>query len=173
MNSILNSKNILDKLTGAHDLSHINRVLENARKLHKVYGGNWKIIEAAVSLHEITKKNPEESKQYLPDFPEQEIKEVIYCIQSHDQYNEDISTIEAKIMQDSDILDMLGATGIARGFMNAGKRELDLSVAKDEYKKKRLAVYDALILPESKKMAEMKIAFTRLFFETIEKELTS
>ena len=66
---------------------------------------------------------------------------------------------------------MLGAIGIARGFMSAGEKGLDLIKAKGEYKNKRINIYSKLNLKESKRIADKKFKFTKLFFRTIDKEM--
>lgn len=66
---------------------------------------------------------------------------------------------------------MLGAVGIARGFMASGEKELNLTDAKNEYKRKRFLVMEHLNLEESKKIAKERSAFTKLFFKTIEEEM--
>ena len=164
-------KLLREKLHGAHDYSHIERVLNHGKKINAVYKGNWKIIEAALLLHEITKNDLESIKMYLPEFTKPEIEGVTYCISKHYNFVDKPTTLEGKIVQDSDILDMLGATGIARGFMASGEKGLGLTQAKDEYKNKRLMVIDQLNLDESKKLALKKIEFTKLFFSTIDEEI--
>lgn len=160
------------KLKGSHDYSHVERMLKYAKILNSKYSGNWKVIEAAILLHEITKNNPESSKRFLNGFSNDEIKNVIHCVNTHYWFKRNMpNTIEAKIVQDCDSLDMLGAIGIARGFMSAGEKDLDLTRAKTEYKGKRLKVYSKLNLKESKKIANKKFEFTKLFFNTIDKEM--
>ncbi|HVF69047.1 MAG TPA: hypothetical protein VNA13_00630 [Xanthomonadales bacterium] len=160
-----------EKLHGAHDYSHIERILKYGQKINAVHKGNWKIIEAALLLHEITKNDLSSIKEYLSDFTDEEIAEVTYCIARHYDFVDKPTSLEGKIVQDCDILDMLGAVGIARGFVASGEKGLNLVEAKDEYKKKRLMVIDQLNLDESKKMAEDKSKFTILFFDTIEGEI--
>ena len=158
-------------LAGSHDFSHIERVLRYAKKIHDVHNGNWKIIEAALAIHELTKENLETVRNYLDGFSEDEIKQVVYCIEHHHDFVNKPETIEGKILQDADIIDMLGAIGIARGFMSSGERKLSLVDGKNEYKKKRLALMDCLNLEESRRIATERYEFTKLFFETIDKEL--
>jgi uncharacterized protein len=164
-------KQIKEKLHGAHDYSHIERVLDHAKMIHAVHKGNWKIIEATLLLHELTKNNLQSINEYLPNFSQQEIDEVTYCISRHYDFVNKPVTLEGKIVQDCDILDMLGAVGIARGFMASGEKGIDLPEGKNEYKKKRLFVLTQLNLDESKKLARKKSAFTKLFFKTIEEEM--
>jgi uncharacterized protein len=160
------------KLKGSHDYSHAQRLLKYGKKLNSIYKSNWKVIEASLLLHEFTKDNPEGARELLKDFSEEEIKNVIHCIDAH-YWARKIKpkTIEATIVQDCDSLDMLGAIGIARGFMGGGEKGLDLIEAKKEYKKKRLVVYGKLNLAGSKKMANKRFQFTKLFFKTIDEEI--
>ena len=165
-------KIIKEDLKGSHDYSHIMRTLKYARILNRKYNGNWKVIEASILLHEITKNKPENSKIFLKEFSVEEINNVIHCIETHYCLsNKKPTTIESKIVRDCDSLDMLGAIGIARGFMSAGEKGLNFTKAKNEYEKKRIKVFDKLILKESKKIGEKKIKFTKNFFKTINEEI--
>lgn len=161
-----------EKLKGSHDFSHAERMLKYARILNSKYNGNWKVIEASILLHEFMKHKPENSKKLLKGFSDEEIKNVIHCINTHYCLKKcKPKTIEAKIIQDCDTLDMLGAIGIARGFMSSGEKGLNLKEARNEYKNKRLSVYRKLNLKESKRIANKKFEFTNLFFKTIDKEI--
>jgi uncharacterized protein len=160
------------ELKGSHDYSHAQRMLKNGKELNSAYKGDWKVIEASILLHEFKKNNPDSAKELLNGFTNEEIGNVIHCIKTHYCLKGDKpETIEAKIVQDCDTLDMLGAIGIARGFMAAGEKGLGLAQAKEEYKNKRIGLYAKLNLEESKKIADKKFKFTKLFFETIDKEL--
>jgi uncharacterized protein len=161
-----------EKLKGSHDYSHVERMLKYAKILKSKYKGNWKVIEASILLHEFMKYKPESSKKFLKGFSDEEIKNVIHCISTHYCLKKrKPRTIEAKIVQDCDTLDMLGAIGIARGFMSSGEKSLDLKEARNEYKNKRLKVYSKLNLKESRKLANKKFEFTKLFFKNIDKEM--
>lgn len=160
------------ELKGSHDYSHVQRMLKNAKELNSAHKGNWKVIEASILLHEFKKSDPDSSKELLNGFTDGEIENVVHCIRTHYCLKKDKpKTMEAKIVQDCDTLDMLGAIGIARGFMAAGEKGLGLAEAKKEYKKKRIGLYAKLNLKESKRIADKKFKFTKLFFETIDKEI--
>ncbi len=130
-------------------------------------------FEAALLLHEITKNNLPSIKKYLPEFTNDEVEKVTYCIRHHYDFVDKPTTLEGKIVQDCDIIDMLGAVGVARGFMSSGERGLDLVEGKKEYKKKRLSVIDHLNLEESKKIAEERAELTKLFFKKIDEEMSA
>jgi uncharacterized protein len=164
-------KSIEKEPHGSHDESHIERVLRYGQQIQAVHKGNWKIIEAALKIHELTKNNLDSVASYLPDFSQEEIGEVTYCIEKHYDYVDKPTTLEGKIVQDCDILDMLGAVGIARAFMASGEKGLSLLDAEKQYREKRLMVIDQLNLEESKRLAKDRAEFTKLFFETIEGEL--
>jgi len=159
-------------LRGSHDYSHAQRLLKYGKNLNSLYKGNWKVIEASILLHEFTKDNPDGAREYLKNFSDEEIHNVIHCIDAHYWARKvKPKTIEAIIVQDCDSLDMLGAIGIARAFMAAGEKGLDLINGVKEYKKKRLVVYSKLNLEESKKIANKRFQFTKLFFKTIDEEI--
>lgn len=161
-----------EKLRGSHDYSHAQRLLKYGKKLNSFYKGSWKVIEASLLLHEFTKNDPNGAREFLKGFSEEEIKNVIHCIDAHYWARKvKPKTIEATIVQDCDSLDMLGAIGIARAFMAAGEKGLDLIKAEKEYKKKRLVVYSKLNLKESKKIANKRFQFTKHFFKTIDEEI--
>lgn len=160
------------ELRGSHDYSHVERCLNCAKELNSIHKGDWKVVEASILLHEFKKNNPDSAKELLKGFSDEETENVIHCISTHYCLKKDKpETIEAKIVQDCDTLDMLGAVGIARGFMAAGEKGLGLAEAKDEYKNKRIGLYDKLNLEESKKIADKKFEFTKLFFKTIDGEM--
>lgn len=87
---------IKDKLKGSHDPTHIERVLKYGQIINKVHKANWKIIEASIILHEITKNNPESSREYLKDFTDEEIEKIIYCIKKHHDFVDKPDSLEAK-----------------------------------------------------------------------------
>lgn len=114
----------------AHGLPHVRRVVETARRLTHGTDANLSVVVAAAWLHDcvIVAKNSDQRSQasrlsatravsFLKQsgFPQHWLANVEHAIQSH-SFSAGIApvTIEAKIVQDADRLDALGAIGIAR-----------------------------------------------------------
>jgi uncharacterized protein len=120
----------------AHDLLHLKRVVSIAKKLCEREKGNFSVVIPAAWLHDLVivpKNDPlrnqasrlsaESAIQYLKSihYPAQYFDEIFHAIHGH-SFSADIEvkTLEAKIVQDADRLDGLGAIGIARCFATAG-----------------------------------------------------
>lgn len=120
----------------AHDLLHFQRVVKLAKQLCKQEGGKFEVVVPAAWLHDLVivpKDNPlrsqasrlsaEEAIQFLRsvDYPTKFYDEIAHAIEGHSfSANIEVKTLEAKIVQDADRLDGLGAIGIARCFAVAG-----------------------------------------------------
>jgi uncharacterized protein len=119
---------------GAHDFSHIIRVYRNAREIGKKEGANMQVLLLSALLHDVglpSKLNEgsedKDAGKIARDFlkkkgvPENASKKILYAIEVH-RFSKGIvpNTLEAKILQDADRLDALGAIGIARVFMTGG-----------------------------------------------------
>jgi len=124
---------------GAHDLAHVKRVLDIAEQIAKTEKGvDLDILRAGVLLHDIARKMEEEGKcenhaikgaEMAPEllrnigFPEDKIKAVQYCVLVHRKSKRiKAETIEAKILQDADRIEIFGAVGIARTFADLSAR---------------------------------------------------
>lgn len=123
---------------GAHDLGHLARVWANARAIGLDEGAvDWQVLEAAVWFHDLVnlpKSSPDRAKASslsakaavaflrADGFPEEKLPAVAHAIEAH-SFSADIApdTLEARILQDADRLEALGAIGIARMFMVAGQ----------------------------------------------------
>lgn len=123
---------------GAHDINHLHRVWRNAATLLEDYpAADALVVLAACYLHDIVnlpKNHPERhlaSRQAAQlargrlaerDFPPDKLAAVVHAIETH-SFSAAIAaeTIEAKIVQDADRLDALGAVGLARLFYTAGR----------------------------------------------------
>jgi uncharacterized protein len=156
MNSLLNSwhprlvalASAASGLDGAHDTNHLHRVWRNATLLLDDYPeADALIVLAGCYLHDLVnlpKNDPERhlasrkaallaSRQLAGlDFPPNKLAAVAHAIESH-SFSAGIrpETIEAKIVQDADRLDALGAVGLARLFYTAGRMGTALAHADD------------------------------------------
>jgi len=144
--------------SGCHDWSHVERVKKLALHIGKIEKANLKLLEIAVLLHDIGRRDEMKAKGTFChaiqsgkisrkillkyDFNQQTIDEIVHCIEAHRYRNNLVpNTIEAKVLYDADKLDCLGAIGIARTFLFAGSvgsvmytgREKELAKSNKDY----------------------------------------
>lgn len=123
---------------GAHDVNHLHRVWHVAARLLEDYPeADSLVVLAACYLHDVvnlSKDHPERAsasrlaareacnKLEIAGFPVEKMNGVAHAIEAH-SFSAGIApmTIEAKIVQDADRLDALGAVGLARMFYTAGR----------------------------------------------------
>lgn len=119
-----------------HDWYHVDRVRRNALYItHEEQSGDPFIIEMAALLHDIAdeklNETVEKGEQKLDSFlqtlsineqTKQHIKEIIGTISFKGGHGSELTSAEAKIVQDADRLDAIGAIGIARAFAYGGKK---------------------------------------------------
>ena len=123
---------------GAHDLAHLSRVWQMAKRIAQDWGAcDLAVIEAASYLHDIVnppKDSPKReqaaalSAAHAADFlrglgwAEEAIKNVCHAIEAH-SFSAGVTprTREAQVVQDADRLEALGALGIARCFNVSGQ----------------------------------------------------
>lgn len=120
----------------AHDICHIKRVVANAGRLARKEGADLTVVMPAAWLHDyviVPKDSPDRAKASLlaADAAIHYLKTVKYdagklaaihhAIHAH-SFSANIApeTLEAKVVQDADRLDALGAVGIARTLMLGG-----------------------------------------------------
>lgn len=117
----------------AHDLAHVRRVVANARRLAAAEGADEAVVLPAAWLHDcvvLPKDSPRraqasrlaaaEAAGFLQrvDYPPALIPAIRHAIEAH-SFSARIppETPEARVVQDADRLDALGAIGIARTLM--------------------------------------------------------
>jgi uncharacterized protein len=144
---------------GSHDWFHIERVYNLAIYLQEKEGGDRTIIELAALLHDISDHKYNGGnwqagatvaiKLMLEVGVSTEIAEKVAQVISQVSFKgakvqDDVESIEAKIVQDADRLDAIGAIGIARAFSYGGSKnrplyhpeiEPTLHSSKEEYAK--------------------------------------
>lgn len=125
-------------LTGdaAHDRSHVLRVVANVKALAAAEGADPRIVVPAAWLHDcvqVPKHSPDRARasrlaadaagEYLrgAGYPAEPIPAIEHAIHAHSfSAGVEARTLEAKVVQDADRLDALGAVGIARTMMLGG-----------------------------------------------------
>lgn len=131
------AKSYFTDSSGCHDWSHVERVRKNALHIGKAEKADLSIVETAALLHDIArneeirkkgsfchalegaKRSVKILKKY--DIDLSIIEKVAHAIEAHRKRNScQPQTIEAKVLQDADLVDAIGAVGIGRNFLFAG-----------------------------------------------------
>jgi uncharacterized protein len=121
-----------------HDFGHTERVKNLALQIGEKEGADLEIIELAAILHDVSRKEQDESKGKIchaskgaemakklleeQEYDMETIQKVIHCIATHrfrDKNNFPESK-EAKVLFDADKLDSIGAVGILRAASFSG-----------------------------------------------------
>lgn len=190
----------------AHDSLHIYRVLHQALEIAENYNNVDKdILIASCLLHDIGRqhqfRDPRlchaiEGGKMAYEFikslgwKEEQCKHVKDCIMTHRfRTDNQPKTLEAKILFDSDKLDVTGALGIARSLLYKGQiGEPIYAVGKDykvrngqgenepesflkEYHHKLIKVYDWFYTKEARKIALQRREITEKFYQELLDEI--
>jgi uncharacterized protein len=137
----------------AHDLSHIRRVVANAKRIATAEQAQMEVVVPAAWLHDVVKfgkSDPRNKKsarlaaaeaiRFLREagYPEQYIGAIAHAIEAHSfSGNVEPQTLEAKCVQDADRMDALGAIGIARTFATTGTMGRPLYCEEDPWAQRR------------------------------------
>ena len=133
----------------AHDLAHVRRVVASARALAVAEGARREIVLPAAWLHDcvvVPKDSPQralasrlaavQAGQWLArwGYPPEAVADVAHAIEAH-SFSAGVvpRTIEARVVQDADRLEALGALGIARCFLTGGALGRPLLAADDPF----------------------------------------
>jgi len=125
-----------------HGKAHVERVYNLAVRIGAEENADLDVIKAAALLHDIARSMEDEgeiddhategakmARKILEevDFPERKISEVIHCIKAHRfRGGLEARSLEARILQDADRLDIIGAIGLARVFARGGWANLPI-----------------------------------------------
>jgi len=120
----------------AHDFSHVLRVYRNAMIIGQEEGADMQVLLLAALLHDVGSEKKDNSlkseseglrlralEAFLETIGLEEAarEKVVYAVDVH-RFSKGIVpvTLEARILQDADRLDAIGAIGIARVFLTGG-----------------------------------------------------
>ena len=137
----------------AHDLGHVRRVVQNARGLAAAEGARLEVVLPAAWLHDcvtVPKDSPQRAQasrlaaaqavRWLEewDYPAEFMPDIAHAIEAH-SFTAAIPprTIEAKVVQDADRLEAIGAVGLARCLMLGGAMGRPLYAADDPWCERR------------------------------------
>ena len=189
-----------------NDWFHLERVWKTAKRLQEKEGGDLELIELSALLHDLG-----DFRQYefdegrgslilhgmmdILEIDDAKQEKIIAIVENTHFLGDDTkkpNTIEAKIVQDADWLDALGAVGVARVFAFGGRIKRAFhdpvlkprkTLGKDEYLRRRregtsynqfyeriLKLPGLLNTKTSRKMAKERLQFTRYFLKNFDEE---
>lgn len=177
----------------AHDVAHLTRVWHSAQRIMAGTEADELVVLAGCYFHDIVnlpKNHPQRHlasaqaacetrrvlQQVFTDFPGDKIEAVAHAVHAH-SFSAGVTaeTLEAKIVQDADRLESLGAIGLARVFYVSGAlgRSLfdshdplgrdrplnDTEWALDHFQKKLLKLPETMQTAEGRRLAEFNARF--------------
>jgi uncharacterized protein len=190
---------------GSHDVAHILRVWNNACMISAEEGGDPTILSAGVILHDcvaIEKDSPlrsqasrlaaQKARTVLGElgWRRREIDEAAHAIEAH-SFSAGVTpvSLEAKILQDADRLDAIGAIGVARCFHVGGRlgralyapldpegRERALDDARytlDHFQTKLFRIADGFQTATGTRLAQSRQRRIRRFFDEFVEEISA
>ncbi|TWT28376.1 HD domain-containing protein [Planomicrobium sp. CPCC 101110] len=193
-------KEIYSTFDASHDWQHIERVMQNAKEILKHEKADAFLVEMAVLLHDVSdpkyRKEGEDlegdimNSLGLAETVKSELRGIIQSVSFKGGSGIPAETAEAKIVQDADRLDAIGAIGIARTFAFGGAKGRKLydwqeqprqNMSEEEYRskptssathfyEKLLLLKDRMTTASGKQIAEERHQFMLSFLEQLQKE---
>ncbi|UDY85671.1 HD domain-containing protein [Vibrio diabolicus] len=193
------------QVDAAHDISHVQRVVNTAKKLAVEEGADLSIVLPAAYLHDCftyPKDHPNRKQSSIIaakkavaflesiDYPQQYHDAIAHAIEAH-SFSANIrpNTLEAKVVQDADRLDALGAIGITRCIqvstefdaqlyddkdIFAQQRELDdKHFTLDHFQTKLFKIAETMNTESARREAQKRKAFMQAYIEQLRDEVTA
>ena len=187
----------------AHDRAHVERVVAAARRLAQDENARLEVVVPAAWLHDcvvVAKDAPDRDRAarlaaeaagaFLAEanYPARWIDPIEHAIAAH-SYSGPVSpdTVEAKVVQDADRLDALGAVGIARCFMVGGALDSSLyhpddpfcderppddnTYSVDHFYTKLLRLPDTMQTAAGRREAERRVQVMRAYLNRLADEI--
>jgi len=197
------AKELYPSADPSHDILHIGRVVKTALQLAKEEGADINIVLPAAYFHDfvnLPKNDPrrkeasrlsaEAAVAYLSEagYPARYLEAISHAIAAHSfSANIPPETLEAKIVQDADRLDALGAVGIARCFsVSALLQQLyyspedpwadarptdDRLFTLDHFPVKLFKIAETMQTAAARAEAQRRISFMRLYLNQLRLEI--
>lgn len=188
----------------SHDISHVHRVVRLAKALAREEGADPRVVVPAAYLHDcvvILKTDPrrnqasqisaERAVQLLAEwqYPAEHFEAIAHAIKVHSfSAGFRAETLEAKVVQDADRLDGMGAIGVFRASAFSGmvRRSLyneedpfcrdrtpdDRTYALDHFYAKLLKLQSMLTTKSGQQEGLRRQQYMRLFIEELEREFS-
>ncbi|MCG6241268.1 HD domain-containing protein [Vibrio diabolicus] len=193
------------QVDAAHDISHVQRVVNTAKKLAMEEGADLSIVLPAAYLHDCftyPKDHPNRKQSSIIaakkavaflesiDYPQQYHDAIAHAIEAH-SFSANIrpNTLEAKVVQDADRLDALGAIGVTRCIqvstefdaqlyddkdIFAQQRELDdKQFTLDHFQTKLFKIAETMNTESAKREAQKRKTFMQTYLEQLHDEVTA
>ena len=191
----------------SHDLGHFQRVWKAAQHINREEGNvaDPLVLLASAYFHDLVslpKNSPERSSssrlsaertailltEVFTDFPPEKVEGVRHAIHAH-SFSAQVEplTPEAKILQDADRMEALGAIGLARVFYTAGvlhqrlfdgddplaqhREPDDQQYSLDHFSVKLFRLPALMNTATGRKLADEKVEYLRQFLQKIEGEI--
>jgi uncharacterized protein len=176
-------KEKLENLEGSHSFDHTERVYEKANIITKQEGGDIQMVQVASLLHDIGRSigephnetGIEPAKELLSmiDYPSEKRDKILYIIKNHrvsEKHN--LRSLEGKIIWDADKLDIIGATGIARAFHQAGQMGTSITKVVKWCRDRSIDNPLTFHTKTAKEIAEKRYTIMKSFAESLEQEIS-
>ena len=167
---------------------HVERMTGWCRFLGPKVGANMEVLLAGALLHDvgvvINRKNHytvgrARAAEILKEtgFPEEKTEDVLHVLEAHSRYGgPEPRTTEAKVGQDADALEYIGAIGILRALvrgLNDGSFNGRISDFPEFLQSILAKVEDTFHTKEAEAIGRSRLEYMKLFIERVEKELKS
>jgi len=161
------SAKLRTKKDPAHDFTHIERMIEMCRAIAPPETDINLVIESA-HFHGLLREEAS-IRNFLSSlaFEDSRIESMMRTVRNSSS-NAEPKAVEAKVLHDANVLDALGAIGIARAFTKGGYERQTINQTMEIIKKNTLR---DLYTPMGRKIGEQRKRFVSKFLKRLEDEL--
>jgi HD superfamily phosphodiesterase len=167
-------------VSDAHNIDHIHRVWDHCRNLGVLLDADMDVLTASAYLHDLGRHHVRDKAHGVLSaklaepilekirFPKEKIAATLHAICVHDVtfQNKDRTTLESKILFDSDKLDSFGTIGVVRNILVYYGKE-DINFILDELESK----WNELSLDQTREYAKHQYEYITDFFTNLKHEI--